>query len=326
MNAPVSAQQTYDAALIGKLTQRAALASVAIAVILGALKTFALWQTESVAMLGSLADTALDFVASIVTLLGVRFAATPADPEHRYGHGKAEALASLFQVSVISVAAAGIAYESFSRIGSPHLTKAPETGIAVSIIAILLSFVLIAYQRYVIARTGSLAIGTDALHYKSDFFLNLSVIAALILDHFLQLRGVDALFGVGIAFWLVWGAWRCASEAIAHLMDKEWSLEERRHFIEIASRHPALHGIHDMRTRTSGADRFVQFHVWVDPEMTVRQAHKVMDEVEEQLRAEFPGVDILIHPDPDGHIESGNNPLRARDAASLLRVNAGKEL
>jgi len=325
MNAPAPTPQTYDAALIGKFTQRAALASVAVAIQLGILKSYALWQTESVAMLGSLADTALDFVASLVTLLGVRVAATPADPEHRYGHGKAEALASLFQVSVISVAAAGIGYESISRISSPHLTKAPETGIGVSIIAILLSFALIAYQRHVVARTGSLAIGTDSLHYKSDFFLNLSVIVALVLDHFLQLRGVDALFGVGIALWLGRGAWHSATEAIAHLMDKEWSLEERRHFIEVASRHPALRGIHDMRTRTSGADRFVQFHVWVDPNMTVRQAHDVMDEVEAQLRVEFPGVDILIHPDPEGHVETGNNPLRAREAGELLRVSAARK-
>lgn len=301
------------------LTRRAALASVGVAAILLVMKAGALWQTESVAMLGSLADTALDLVASLVTLFGVRLAAMPADQEHRYGHGKAEALTSLFQVSIISVAAAGIAIESFSRIGNPHLTRSAETGIGVSIIAILLSFGLIAYQRHVVARTGSLAINTDAMHYKSDFFLNMSVIVALVLDHFLRLHGVDALFGIAIAAWLGWGAWHSASEAIGHLMDREWSLEERQRFIEVAARHPALHGIHDMRTRTSGADRFVQFHVWVDPDMTVRAAHDVMDEVEAQLKIEFPGVDILIHPDPDGHIEGGGNPLRAREAGEVLR-------
>jgi ferrous-iron efflux pump FieF len=132
-------------------------------------------------------------------------------------------------------------------------------------------------------------------------------------------RGVDPLFGIVIALWLAWGAWHSASEAIDHLMDKEWSLEERQRFLEIAQQHPALHGIHDMRTRTSGADRFVQFHASVDPNMTVRDAHVVMDEVEEQLMAAFPGVEILIHPDPDGHIEGDHDQLRGRDAIELLQ-------
>lgn len=308
----------------GSLAQRAALASVAVAAILLVLKAGALWQTRSVAMLGSLADTTLDLVASLVTLWGVRLAAAPADSEHRYGHGKAEALTSLFQVSLISVAAAGIAFESFSRLGKAQETAAAATGIGVSIIAILLSFVLILYQRHVIAKTGSLAIGTDQIHYKSDFFLNLSVIVALVLDQYLGITGADALFGVGIALWLGWSAWSSANEALAHLMDKEWSLEERQRFIEIASRNPACRGIHDMRTRSSGADRFVQFHVWVDPDITVRQAHDVMDAIEAELAAEFPGVDILIHPDPEGHMEGTGGPLRRMEAAALLAKTASK--
>lgn len=305
--------------MTGSLTRRAAMASAGVALLLLLLKTGAFFETGSMAVLGSLADTALDLVASLVTLWGVHIAATPADEDHRFGHGKAEALTSLFQVALICVAATGIAIESVSRIGTGHTTAAPETGIAVSVVAILLSFVLIAYQRHVVARTGSLAIGTDALHYQSDFFLNLSVIAAICLDQYFDVRGADALFGVGIALWLGWNAWSAARQAVNHLMDREWSVEERERFITVASRHPELRGIHDMRTRTSGADRFVQFHVWVDPNMTVKQAHDVMDEVEEQLQAEFPGVHILIHPDPEGHVEPGADPLRADDATAVLK-------
>ena len=303
------------------LTQRAAIASVVVATLLLGLKGVALWRTGSMAMLGSVADTTLDLVASIVTLMGVRLAAAPADPEHRYGHGKAEALASLFQVSLISIAAAGIAFESFSRLGNPHTTQAPEMGIGVSVIAILLSLVLILYQRHVIRQTGSLAINTDSLHYMSDFVLNGSVIVALVLDHYFALKGADTLFGFAIAIWLGRGAWHGAIDAAEHLMDKEWSIEDRRRFIEVASRHPKASGIHDMRTRTSGSDRFVQFHVWVDPEMSVRAAHDVMDEIEAELRKEFPGVDILIHPDPEGHIEKGGDPLRADEALAVLETS-----
>jgi ferrous-iron efflux pump FieF len=315
-NAPSSSVAKVN---MGQLTRRAALASVVVATILLAFKSYALWTTQSVTMLGSLADTALDLVASIVTLFGVHLAATPADRDHRFGHGKAEALASLFQVSLISVASVGIAAESISRIGAYHLTSAPEMGIGVSVVAIVLSFGLITYQRHVIRKTGSLAIGADNLHYKSDLYLNLSVIFALVLDHYAQIRWVDPLFGIAIALWLGWGAWHSASEAIDHLMDREWSLEDRQRFLAIAEKHPALNGIHDMRTRTSGADRFVQFHAWVDPNLTVRQAHDVMDEVEAQLMAAFPGVDILIHPDPAGHEDGDGDPLRGGNAAELLR-------
>ncbi|MBB6123863.1 cation diffusion facilitator family transporter [Sphingobium subterraneum] len=309
----------------GALTRKAALASVAVAVILLGLKIAALWSTRSVAMLGSVADTALDLVASLVTLCGVHVAATPADTQHRFGHGKAEALAALFQVTLITLAAVGLAVESFRRIGNPHPVESATLGIGVSIAAILLSFVLIAYQRRVIAQTGSLAISTDSLHYKSDFFLNLSVIVALVLDHVMGIQGADTLFGFGIALWLGWGAWRSGQSAMEHLMDQEWPIEDRERLIAIASAHPEVRGLHDMRTRTSGSHRFAQFHVWVDPDMTVRRVHDVMDDVEEQLHAAFPGVEILIHPDPDGHVERKDpGALRGRDAFEVLAEEMGE--
>ena len=143
-----------------------------------------------------------------------------------------------------------------------------------------------------IARTGSVAIETDHVHYQSDLLLNLSVIAALVLEQYLRLGGADALFGIAIALWLAWGAWRASSRAIDQLMDKEWPEEKRQRFVDVAARHPELKGIHDLRTRTSGSSDFVQFHVWVDPAMTVADAHDVMDEVEAKLRGEFPGVEI----------------------------------
>lgn len=309
---PTSAQRA-------RLTQSAALASVAVAALLLAMKAVALWRTGSVAVLGSFADTSLDLVASLVTLMGVRMAAMPADRDHRFGHGKAEALASLFQITLITIAALGLAWESVHRLlAGEHRTQAPEIGIGVSLVAIVLSFALVLYQKRVIARTGSLAIGTDNLHYQSDLYLNLSVILALVLDQYFHITGIDPLFGIGIAIWLAWSAWSSASEAVDHLMDKEWSLEERQHFLDLASHHPRLRGIHDMRTRTSGEHRFVQFHVSVDPNMTVKQAHVVMDEIERALMKEFPGVDILIHPDPEGHIEDGADPLRGMEAQELL--------
>jgi ferrous-iron efflux pump FieF len=284
-----------------KLTQRAALASVSMALFLLGLKVWAASETGSVAMLGSLADTGLDIVASLVTLYAVRLAAQPADHEHRFGHGKAEGLAALFQTGIIVASAIAIGWRGINRFGADVRPEHPELGIGVSVVAILTTLILITYQRSVVRRTGSVAIHADHVHYSSDLLLNASVIAALVLDSMLNVRGADPLFGVAIAAWLIWHAREVASTAIDQLMDKEWPLEKRERFLEVAHAHPELRGIHDMRTRTSGTHDFVQFHVWVDPSMTVLEAHRVMDEVEAKLMAAFPGTEVLIHPDPEGH-------------------------
>ncbi|HEX8379708.1 MAG TPA: cation diffusion facilitator family transporter [Allosphingosinicella sp.] len=295
------------------LTRRAALASVFTALFLLALKTYAAWATGSVAMLGSLADTGLDVLASLITLYGVRIAAEPADRDHRFGHGKAEALAALAQVGIIAFSALAIGWSAVDRLLGQDATANAEYGIGVSLVAILATLGLLAYQRRIIARTGSVAIGTDYVHYQSDLLLNLSVIAALVLDQLLGLTGADPVFGILIALWLLWGAWRASSRAVDQLMDREWPEEKRRRFVEVAARHPALRGLHDLRTRTSGARDFVQFHVWVDPGMSVAEAHRVMDEVEHKLGEEFPGVEILIHIDPEGQVDQPGNKLVETD-------------
>lgn len=285
------------------ITTKAALASVGVALFLVAIKGYAAVQTGSVAMLGSLADTGLDLVASLVTLFAVRYAMRPADREHRFGHGKAEALSAMFQVMLISASAIVIGYRAILRLQSGEEAAQPEYGIVVSVMAITATLGLLAYQRMVIQRTGSVAIHADHVHYQTDLLLNLAVIAALVLDAIMGLRGVDAIFGIAIALWLLWGGWNAASNAMDHLMDREWPDQKRQRFIDIAMTHPELKDMHDLRTRSSGPDDFVQFHVSVDGNMTVAEAHKVMDEVEAKLTKQFPGVEILIHPDPDGLVK-----------------------
>lgn len=302
----------------GRLTARAALASVAVALFLLVLKSWAAWQTGSVAMLGSLADTGLDLIASLVTLFGVRVAAKPADAGHRFGHGKAEALAALFQVVLISVSAAGIGWRAVQRLMVGEQTAHAEYGIAVSFAALAATFALIAYQRRVIARTGSIAIATDRLHYQSDLLLNLSVIAALVLDQYLGLSGADPLFGIAIAAWLLFGALRASSHAIDQLMDKAWPDERRLRLVEIAARHPAVRGVHDVKTRSSGVTDHAQFHIWADPAMSVREAHDVVDAIEADLAAEFPGVELIIHVDPEGQVDEPGNPLAEADETRKL--------
>jgi ferrous-iron efflux pump FieF len=305
-----------------RLTRSAALASITMALFLGGLKSWAAWKTGSTAMLGSLADTTLDLIASLATLWGVWFAAQPADAEHRWGHGKGEALAAIFQVMLIAISAAAIAFRAMSRLVGPvHDTSAAGDGIAVSAIAILATFALIAWQRHVIRKTGSIAIATDNLHYQSDLLLNLSVIAALVLDQYFGLSLADPLFGLGIAAWLLLGAWRAASAAIDELLDREWPEDKRLQFVAAAAEHPELSNLHDLRTRSSGAHDFVQFHVDLPADLTVGAAHDIIDRVEQDLCRRFPGIELLIHIDPQGHVDEPDNPLVEEDQFSRLETS-----
>lgn len=290
------------------LARRAAIASVCSALLLGALKAWAVVETGSVAVLASLADSVLDLFASLVTLGGVHWASQPADENHRFGHGKAEALAALFQVVVIAISAFAILMRAFSRLQEGDLAASPEAGIAVSVIAILVTLALTRYQKHVIARTGSVAIGADHIHYSSDLMLNAAVILALGLDA-AGVAGADPVFGIGIALWLLFGAWRASEAAIDQLMDKEWPEEKRRAFVEVAARNPALRSLHDLRTRSSGNRDFVQFHIAMNPRMTVAEAHDVIEALERELGGAFPGAEILIHVDPEGHCDEPENPM-----------------
>jgi ferrous-iron efflux pump FieF len=301
------------------LNRSAAYASISVALLLVGLKAWAAMSTGSTAMLGSLADTVLDLAASIATLAGVSIAAQPSDDNHRFGHGKAEAIAAMFQVVLISISAIGLGFTAIGELINGGGTNSAAEGIGVSVIAMVATLGLLMWQRYVLRQTNSLAIQTDHVHYQSDLLLNLAVIVALVLDQYAGVTGADPLFGLGIAAWLGWGAWRASQRAVDDLMDKEWPEEKKARFIEVLARHPELRGVHDFRTRTAGHRDFVQFHVWVDPDMTVREAHRVMDSVEERLAEEFPGVEILIHPDPEGLVNE-----RGRAARNVLARRAGK--
>lgn len=300
------------------LNKRAAIASTCTACFLLILKVYAAYVTSSIAMLGSLADSGLDLIASLVTLFAVRYAAMPADNDHRFGHGKAEALSALFQVMLIAASAIAIAWRAAMQWQDGTKTSAPEYGIAVSLIAIAATLALLLYQRRIVKQTSSVAIGADHIHYQSDLLLNAAVIAALILDNIISIKGADALFGIIIAIWLAWGAWRAANEAIDQLMDKEWPEEKRLRFAQIAAQYPELTSLHDLRTRSSGGHNFVQFHVDMNPNMTVKESHDILERVEESLRSEFPQTEILIHIDPEGHVDEPDNPMAEENILDKL--------
>ncbi|EMD83041.1 cation diffusion facilitator family transporter [Pacificimonas flava] len=287
------------------MTRRAARASIAAAAVLMGAKAWASHGTGSVAMLGSLADTALDLAASIFTFFAVRVAAEPADEEHRFGHGKAEAIAALVQTVLIFLSAAVIVVRAAVRLarGETGQVTAPALGIGVSLFAILVTLALVLYQRSVIRRTGSLAIESDRLHYQSDLLLNLAVIGAFALEVQFGLSGADAGLGVLIAVWLGWSAWGTGRRATDMLMDREWPELKRQQLLNLVTELPDVDGIHELRTRRAGHQDFAQFHIWVDPDLSVATAHEIAERAERAVLARFPGTEVLIHVDPRGHVD-----------------------
>ncbi len=283
-----------------RMRRLATYASVTTAVLLIVVK-FAAWlETGSVALLSSLVDSLLDAAASLVTLVAVRHAMSPADREHRFGHGKAEPLAVLGQSAFITGSAMLLLAEAVRRLISPIPVENAPAGIAVMIFSIVATIGLVLYQRHVVRRTGSIAITADELHYRSDVVLNVSVIAALILGSALDLPILDPLFGTAIGIWIVYSAVRLARLSLFQLMDHELPDDERERIRTIAQSHPEVVAAHDLRTRVAGPTAFIQVHIEMDGAMSLTRAHEISDEVEAELRAAYPHAEIIIHQDPEG--------------------------
>lgn len=279
------------------LMKLATYASVSVAGVLVMGKAVVWWLTGSVAMLGSLTDSALDMAASLVTLFAVRTAIEPADDAHRFGHGKAEALAGLFQAAIMSGSALFLLLRALERILNPVAVAQPTLIIQVSVVAIAFSLALVAFQSYVVRKTGSLAVAGDHLHYKGDMLLNLGVIGAAFAAGGGYLLA-DGIFGMAIGLYILWGAYGIARPATDMLMDREFPDGERERIFNTVMGSPGVMGLHDLRTRASGRDKFIQMHIEVDGKLNVRKAHFIADEVEATLGELFPEAEILIHVDP----------------------------
>jgi ferrous-iron efflux pump FieF len=287
----------------GKLMRWATYASLTVAVILVVTKLYAWTQTESVAMLSTLVDSLLDGAASLVTLLAVRHALTPADHEHRFGHGKAEALAALAQAAFVTGSAIVVLFQAIERLVHPAPLKNTETGVAIMVFSIILTLFLVFFQTYVVKRSGSVAITADSLHYKGDLLINCAVIVSLAGHALFSWNILDPLIGAGITFYLLFGAWRILGDALDMLMDRELPSEERQKVFDIVMAHESVRDLHELRTRRSGQDVFIQLHLELDPDITLMEAHVISDDVERLVRDAFKGAEVLIHQDPAGIFE-----------------------
>lgn len=280
-----------------RLLTLATTASVATAGVLIGGKLAAWLMTGSVSVLASLVDSLMDAAASLINFFAVRYSLTPADAEHRFGHDKVEALAGLAQAAFIAGSAVFLVLHAVDRMLHPHPIAEMQIGMAVMIFAIMATLVLLGVQRYVVRRTGSMAIRADSLHYLTDVFTNLSIIAALALVSF-GWESSDPIFAIGIAIYILYSAWQIAHESFHLLIDRELPEEERQKILQIARSHEHSCGVHDLRTRQSGATKFVQLHLELDEGLSLKQAHTIADEVLEAICAAFPSAHVIIHQDP----------------------------
>ena len=287
-----------------RLLHLAVYMAVGVALFLSAIKAAAWFMTDSVVILTSLVDSILDVIASVVNLVAVRQALVPADASHRFGHGKAEALAGLGQSLVIAISAFFLLYQSGQRFFHPQPVAEIDTGITVMIFSMVVTFGLLMFQRYVVRRTGSVAISADSLHYTSDFLVNAGVVAALVLVSQLGWELADPLFAAGIGLYILYTAWGIVDQSYHILLDRELPDEQRKKIRDLVMRHQAVKDMHDLRSRQSGSDIFIQVHIELDGFLTLNQVHEISDEVEMEIRKAYPGSEVLIHSDPEGLFEA----------------------
>lgn len=281
-----------------RLMRWATYASVTTALVLIVTKIGAWFITDSVSILATLIDSSLDVLASLVNLVAVHHALQPADHEHRFGHGKAEALAGMGQAMFIAGSAVFLLLQAAGRILHPQEINAGlEVGIGVMVFSMVATLALISYQQYVIKHTNSTAIKADRLHYKTDVLVNASVIVALLLT-FYGWSGFDAVFAIGIAVFILYSAWEIVKESINLLMDHELPDEDREKIHAIVLKHPQAQGLHDLRTRRSGTMVFIQLHLELDSTLNLFAAHAITKQVELEISKLFNEVEIIIHQDP----------------------------
>jgi len=284
-------------------TRRITTLSVAVAVVLIGIKAFAWGASGSVSVLASLADSSLDLLASLTTFFAVRWAAAPPDAEHRYGHGKGEALAALVQSGLVFASAAFVAWEAVRRIFDPRPVTAGGWAVGVMLVSLALTLFLVFMQTRALKRTGSLAVAGDRAHYAADVGATVVVLIGVASGAWLRAPGLDAAAGLVVAVWLFWGAWGILKEAANHLLDREADETVRAGIVERVLADPRISGVHQLRTRMTGQVLLIQMHVDLDPELTLEAAHAILVEAEDRVLEAFPASDILIHPDPRGRAE-----------------------
>ena len=290
------------------LVRSASIASLLVAFTLIVLKSYGWVTTTSVSLLGSLADSLIDFLASVFVFVAISYSILPADAKHRFGYGKSEGLAAFVQSLFICISGIYVCFEAIKRLLNPSQINQPSIAIWIILVSIALTLALVMYQKYVVKKSKSIAIESDQYHYLTDSFINLSVLFSIVITGWTRFVFTDALVGLLISGVVLYTSVTLLKKSFKILLDQEIQSDDRDRIREIALDHPKVLGFHDLRTRDTGRIYIIQFHLELDPNMSLLESHEITDEVTDNVLKLYPDSELIIHTDPLG-IDEERDPF-----------------
>ena len=290
------------------LVRSASIASLLVASTLIVLKSYGWVTTASVSLLGSLADSLIDFLASVFVFVAISYSMLPADAKHRFGYGKSEGLAAFIQSLLIGISGIYVCFEAIKRLLNPSQINQPSVAIWVILVSIALTLALVMYQKYVVKISKSIAIESDQYHYLTDTYINISVLFSIVITGWTRFVFIDALVGLLISGVVLYTSVTLLKKSFKILLDQEIQSEDRDRIREIALDHPKVLGFHDLRTRDTGRKYIIQFHLELDPNMSLLESHEITDEVTDNVLKLYPDSELIIHTDPLG-IDEERDPF-----------------
>ena len=290
------------------LVRSASIASLLVASTLIVLKYYGWVTTNSVSLLGSLADSLIDFLASVFVFVAISYSMLPADAKHRFGYGKSEGLAAFVQSLLIGISGIYVCFEAIKRLLNPSQINQPSTAIWIILVSIVLTLALVMYQKYVVKKSKSIAIESDRYHYLTDTYINLSVLFSIAITGWTRFVFIDALVGLLISGVILYTSVTLLKKSFKILLDQEIQSDDRDRIREIALDHPKVLGFHDLRTRDTGREYIIQFHLELDPNMSLLESHEITDEVTDNVLKLYPDSELIIHTDPLG-IDEERDPF-----------------
>lgn len=285
---------------INRLKKIAVTSSIIVACLLCIIKTLASLYTGSLAVLSSLIDSLSDVFASSVSFIAVKFSTKPANCNHRYGYGRAESLSALVQAAFIAGSGLFVLYDGFNRLLNPTTLQQTTFGIIVMVISLVITLILISFQKFVTKLTGSVAVSADRAHYTVDVLTNASIIISLIVVKLFNITWFDILTAGLISVYLIYNAYKMAADAISNLTDKELSQDIRNSIINIVEQSEGIKGYHDLRSRDLGGTYLFEIHLEFDGNLNLFKVHELTENVENKIQKQYPNSQIIIHQDPFG--------------------------
>jgi len=326
-DAPAGASHQGPTARNRALSRRASAIALALALGLILAKVWGWQVTGSIALLASAADALVDALGALATFVGIRYAHRPADPEHRFGHGKGEALAAFTQAVLLATTGIVFGAQSLWRLLFPEPLSGLDIGLAVAAGSVVTSGALVAMQSWVLRRTASTAIAADRAHYLTDVVVNLAVLVSLAVSWATGWARADPAFALAIALYMLWNASSIARAASVQLLDEELAPVQRKRIEAAALSCPGALAIHDIRSRNAGDCIFVEFHLEVDGALTVREGHRIVDGAEAAVAALFPGgVEVIGHLEPVGIVDERLDERVQRASPTGARAQAKRRL